>query len=140
MAGKGKTNGLSVNQAWEQLLLQNEKAPKSKKLTDAQLTVEMEREFPDKAGKSTMTRVSMIRGCYNAGTNLFQSRHGGVRADDKNRPVSHPYDENGEKIENARSRPRKTDGKKTASKKVSKKKVSKKTASKKVSKKKAARA
>lgn len=128
MAAASKTKGASVTAAWEALLMENEKAAKKNKKTDAQLIAAMEAEFPDKKGKSTLTRVSMIRGCYNQGTNLFASRYEGIKANDNNRPISRSYDENGDVIANPRSQGRAVKALKTGTPAgPAKKKIAKKT-------------
>ena len=126
MAAKSKTGGLSVTAMWEKLLIANEKAPKAKKMTDAQLVAAMQKEFPDKRESTTLTRCSMIRGCYNKGTNLFKARFGCKKANGKNRPQSCAYDKDGALIENPRSQPRDSSKKKAGSKKAGSKKTSSK--------------
>jgi hypothetical protein len=66
---KGKISGKNLSAAWAALLLGNSKA----KLTDDQLVAEMGKDFPDLKGKTTITRVSMVRGCYNKGTGMFKA-------------------------------------------------------------------
>ena len=53
-------------EAWEEVFVRNEKA--KKKLTDPELRDKIIEQFPDKAEKSTVTRVSMVRSNYNTGT------------------------------------------------------------------------
>lgn len=107
--------GPKVNAEWARLLVENEKAPKSAKKTDDQLVAEMERLFPEKAGRSTLTRVSMVRAIYNKGTNMFL-KFGPAAV------KSHRYDENGEVCKGRKIKI----AKKTASKKAAKKKTAKK--------------
>jgi len=80
----------TLAEAWRDLLQKNEALAKSgkKPLTDSQLTREMERIFPDKKGRTTLTRVGTIRSCYNKGVNLFL-RYG------PGKPVSHNYKNDG---------------------------------------------
>lgn len=137
---KGKNSGMGVADTWAKLLIENEARHKKgqKPLTDPELVKVMEKEFPDKVGKTTLTRVSMIRGCYNKGTNLFANAG---PAGSSTRPRSYAYDDDGTQLQ---ARQRRAATKKAASKKTSKnanskKKVSKKTSKKKVSKKKASK-
>lgn len=96
---KSKTGGMTLSDAWAALLIENEALAAKrggKPLTDEQLVTAMEKEFPDKKGKSTLTRVSMVRGCYNKGTNMFAK---GGKAGTAARPTSFRYDETGAKVE-----------------------------------------
>lgn len=123
---------LKVNQEWSRLLSENESlATKRGKrpLTDDQLADEMERLFPEKAGKTTITRVSMARSCYNKGTNMFASMGPAGTAD---RPVSYAYDEDGKQIpprgnSTAGGGVKKKAAKKSAPKKAAKKATAKKS-------------
>lgn len=138
---KGKNSGMGVADTWAHKLIENESRYKKRgqtPLTDEQLVEEMEKEFPDKAGKSTLTRVSMIRGCYNKGTNLFANAG---PSGSSTRPRSYAYDDDGTQLQprqrKASAKNASNDGKKTGSKKKtskkagSKKKTAKKTGSKK---------
>ena len=108
--GKGKNKGKEKNQSkeeengeprvtvtetWDDLLRENEKLGKCKKgdepLTDDELRERMQELFPDKEESTTITRVTMARGCYNKGTNMFHSRYEDEVADGDNRPISHAY-------------------------------------------------
>lgn len=91
-ADTAPTKPQKVNEAWSELFIQNEKVAKAKKLTDDELVEEMQERFPDKAQKTTITRCSMARSCYNKGTNMF-ARMG--EAGTTERPLSHKYDEDG---------------------------------------------
>lgn len=110
-ARKAKATSLkttSVCGTWSELLIANEKAGRKSKKTDAQLVAEMQKIFPDKRDKSTILRIGMIRGCYNAGTNLMKSfGPAGTEA----RPISHAYDEAGNVLAKAsRGRKSKAEG------------------------------
>ncbi len=70
---KTKAPSLYLKEAWTKLLAQNERAKKGERLTDAQLTQEMTKLFPDRKGKTTLTRVNMIRSIYNKGSSMFES-------------------------------------------------------------------
>lgn len=96
-AMKGK-NGKSVLQTWSDLFAENEGRAKAgeKPWTDEQLTQRMEKEFPESAGKSTMTRVRMFRAHYNTGTHSFKKI--GSAADNK-LPKSHQYAADGSVVE-----------------------------------------
>lgn len=97
------TTPLRVNTAWANLLHENEQVKKSgkKPMTDEQLKAKMIKLFPDKAEKSTITRVSMVRSCYNKGTNMFKKLGpaGGKGA----RALSKPYDSRGDEVERAKA-------------------------------------
>lgn len=124
----GTTSGVGLAETWAQLLIENEQASKKNKMTDEQLVARMEKEFPAKKGKSTLTRVSMVRGCFNKGTNMFKSAGA---AGVSGRPKSNRYGEDGE----AYVRPKKERGKgkgKPAAESKSSKKTAKKSTKKKV--------
>lgn len=91
-----------LNQAWADLFAENEARVKAgdKPWTDDQLRERMQKEFPDKAEKSTIVRVSMVRSVYNKGTNMFK-KHGPAGA--KGRPVSKCYNPDGVERRNART-------------------------------------
>ncbi len=92
-APKGKEpKRLKLNQAWATLLDQNEKCPKGDRKSDAELVKEMQRLFPAKAERTTITRPTMIRAIYNKGTNMFA-------AFGPAKPLSRRYDEDGAVIE-----------------------------------------
>ena len=99
-APKQPAKSVKVNEAWNDLLVKNEQVSKAKKMTDDDLYNAMCELFPDKADKTTLTRVSMVRSCYNKGTNMF-SKYGPPDGDE--RPTSFPYDEDGNALE-ARTR------------------------------------
>ncbi len=82
--------GPRLNEAWSTLLAENEARKKSGKTpwTDVELTERITKQFPDKKGKTTLTRVSMIRSIYNKGTNLFEKFGPAGKG---GRPMSHPY-------------------------------------------------
>lgn len=92
---KGK-NGLSLLDTWEKLFIENE--GRAKKMTDAQLVAAMEKEFPDKKGKSTVTRVRMFRSAYNNAAHSMKGRDL-PSARSKTRPISHEYDAKGNVVE-----------------------------------------
>lgn len=71
-AERGPREG-TITAAWAELFAQNEARVKAgqKGWTDAELSERMAKQFPDSAKKTTITRVSMVRGCYNKGTNMF---------------------------------------------------------------------
>lgn len=115
-----KSKGPRLNKAWADLFAENERLPKAKKMTDAQLTKRMEEIFPSKKGKSTLELVHAIRCVYNKGTNMFL-KFGPAKT------PSRRYDEDGGVIEGRA----KGASEKTSSKKASKKKSKKKAASKK---------
>jgi len=91
MAAKGTKSSMSIRQAWEALLADNE--TRKGKLTDEQLRERMQKDFPDNADKATITRVGMIRGDYNRGSGMFKAQ-GPAGTDD--RPLSNKYDAGGE--------------------------------------------
>lgn len=63
----------TITAAWAELFAQNEGRVKAgqKGWTDPELVERMQKQFPDHKNKTTITRVSMVRGCYNKGTNMF---------------------------------------------------------------------
>lgn len=99
---KQQVKKTKLYEAWNNLLIKNEKASKKNKLTDEQLYEAMAELFPDKADKTTLTRVSMVRSCYNKGTNMF-AKLGAPDGDE--RPISTSYDADGNVLE-ARTRKR----------------------------------
>ena len=127
------TTPLRVNTAWANLLNENEQIKKSgkKPMTDEQLKAKMIKLFPDKAEKSTITRVSMVRSCYNKGTNMFKKLGpaGGKGA----RALSKPYDSRGDEVERTKVViPRKPVADKTpTAKKIAEKIVTERVAAKK---------
>jgi hypothetical protein len=128
MAKKGKKKGsaakpLLLKDAWTDLFVKNERAPKAKKLTDDQLSAAMLKLFPERAGKVTIVRVSAMRSNYNRGLDLF------VKCGPAKVP-SRRYDENGEVIEKGQRRSKKAKAAAAPKprKKVVKKKVVKKAA------------
>lgn len=115
--GRGKTLGLKVGETWVHLFQQNEKAKRSKKMTDDELATFMKKEFPDRTSKN-VTAVQSNRTCYNKGV-----YNDGVAP----KVQSHPYDDDGDKILVRRGR--RSNGEETTSKKkatVKNKKTSKK--------------
>lgn len=99
-ATTAKPSGKRVNQAWADLFAENEARVKAgdKPWTDDQLRERMQKAFPDKAEKSTIVRVSMVRSVYNKGTNMFK-KFGPAGA--KGRPVSKCYNPDGSEGRNA---------------------------------------
>lgn len=87
---KGK-NGMSLAENWAIVFATNEEAAKSgKALTDDQLKAKMYEQFPNKKGKTTIERVSMLRSIYNSGKSIF-AKYGA--AGTPKRPKSHRYDD-----------------------------------------------
>lgn len=128
-------NTKKLYEVWEEVLITNEAA--KKKLTDAKLIEKMEKMFPEKAGKSTIVRVSMVRSNYNTGTGMFSMRS---KAGTKKRPTSFGYAANGDVVKPGRkpnskpvmskSKPVAKSATKSATKKATGKKVAKKVAKK----------
>lgn len=116
---------LRVNREWFRLLVENERLAKKRgktPLTDPEMTEEMTRLFPDKKGKTTLTRVSMMRCCYNNGTGMF------ANMEEAGDPVSYAYDEDGKQIPPRRRTAKKVTKKKADPEKtVAKKRRGKKT-------------
>ena len=120
-AASAKPKKQKVYEAWAELLSANEKATKANKLTDEQLVKEMQKRFPDRSESTTITRITMARGCFNKGTNMFTKL--GAAA-----TTSKRYDENGEAADRRAkvSKKKVTKKKGAAKRKVAKKKVPKK--------------
>ena len=91
----GTKSGVGVAETWAIHLVRNEqwaKMPSKKPLDDPGLLAAMRVEFPHKKDATTITRVTMIRGIFNKGTNMFLS----VGAAGKTgRPKSRRYDAKG---------------------------------------------
>lgn len=83
---------LKLNAAWTSLFQENERCPKTQRKTDDQLVKEMQKLFPDKRERTTITRPNMIRSIYNKGTNLFKLQ-GAAKV------RSRRFDENGDVVE-----------------------------------------
>lgn len=141
-------NGECVTDVWDRLFRENEELARKRgqtPLTDAQLVKLVQKAFPEKAkaGKTTVVRSVMMRGCYNKGTGPWLARYQGEVADGENRPISFKY-EKGERQEprptssvyqgdadgkpgkkKAGQKKKKAGQKKTAAKKTAAKKTSK---------------
>ncbi len=98
-----ETTEPKLNEAWAGLFAENEIRVKSGKTpwTDIELTERMTKLFPGRAGKTTITRVSMIRSIYNKGTNLFEKFGPSGKA---GRVVSHPYNPEPRKQEQGKAK------------------------------------
>lgn len=91
----GKTTGLRVQEAWQQMFEANETAPKNKKKTDKEIADWMLREFPgldsklfDDLRDGVLHRVQAVRARYN---------RGGFNKDGTEpKRISHRYDSHGE--------------------------------------------
>ena len=113
-----------LNDEWHALLVQNVKASKSERMTDEQLEKYMTKLFPEKAGKSTITRVAMMRSCFNNGTGMFV-KFGAA----KSQLVKFDKDGNSAGREKKETKEKKVDKKKVVTKKkVATNKVTKKKA------------
>lgn len=102
MADKKKTEKpvrVTVKSEWAKLLAANERAPKAKRLCDEGLVKAMQKLFPAKKDKTTITRCNMIRSIYNKGTGMF-------KADGPAKVKSVRYDSNGDAITGRVMKPR----------------------------------
>lgn len=61
------SNGRGVCEMWSFLFLQNEELPPDKKLTDAEISAEMFKAFPDRLESEVFKQVQKVRGRYNRG-------------------------------------------------------------------------
>lgn len=95
-AAKPDAKAPKVNQAWADLLRENEARAKAgeKPWTDDQLRERMQKTFPARKDKSTIVRVSMVRAVYNKGTNMFRKFGPG-------KPQSKCYNPDGSEGKNA---------------------------------------
>ena len=60
---------MTIAEGFRQVFIANEKAKKD----DEHIIKEMIKLFPNSKGKSTITRVSMQRACYNKGSAMFSA-------------------------------------------------------------------
>ena len=86
--GSGSDRGPGVAETWVRLFEQNERAAKGKKMTDEDITAELNRTFPKKKSK-IFKAVASVRSKYNAG-----GFNGGKRP----AVQSFRYDTNGEQL------------------------------------------
>lgn len=107
---KGETTGHSVREHWTMLFVQNEKAPKSKKMTDEQILKAMQKEFPGR----TSYEFANVRGVQRV-RNYFNTIGWECAAEEAK---SQRYDATGNVMETKRGRPAKDEAPKKAKAKV----------------------
>lgn len=105
----GKMSKVGVIQTWIKLFQTNEKATKAKRMTDAQISKAMLKEFPGRTSKTFLERsVHGIRGRYNTG---------GLTKQIVPKVQSYRYDKDGNTIE-GRVRGQSEGGSRTGKKKA----------------------